>query len=56
MTIWVLRLSPTEVTPMHIPDVLLDPKVAAVTGLVGAAGCCIACGRRSGSSASGRRC
>ena len=27
-----------EVTPMHIPDVLLDPKVAAVTGLVGAAG------------------
>jgi cobalt/nickel transport system permease protein len=27
-----------EVTPMHIPDALLDPKVAAVTGLVGAAG------------------
>jgi cobalt/nickel transport system permease protein len=27
-----------EATPMHIPDALLDPKVAAVTGLVGAAG------------------
>jgi cobalt/nickel transport system permease protein len=30
--------TPIEVTPMHIPDMLLDPKVAAVSGLVGAAG------------------
>jgi cobalt/nickel transport system permease protein len=38
VTIRVLRLAPTEVISMHIPDMLLDPKVAAVTALVGAGG------------------
>jgi cobalt/nickel transport system permease protein len=38
LTVWVLEKSPTEVKPMHIPDLVLDPRVAAATGLVGAGG------------------
>ena len=42
---------------MHIPDVVLDPKVAAVTGAGRGGGIVLSvCGRRSGISASGRRC
>src|SRR4051812_19857046 len=33
-----LAQSPSEVPSMHIPDAVLDPRVAAVTGVIGAAG------------------
>ncbi len=40
---------------MHIPDALLDPRVAAVTGLVGAGGPAVrAAAAGAASSASGR--
>ena len=37
---WTTRGSnePGEVRTMHIPDALLEPRVAAITGVVGAAG------------------
>ena len=33
-----LLVSPWEVRPMHIPDAVLDPRVAAATGLIAAGG------------------
>src|SRR5258708_39203969 len=38
LTSWVPAIETAEVTLMHIPDALLDPRVAAATSVVGATG------------------